>query len=87
MNYIYYGVFAVSDFTQGAFKDAYGALVSVKQENPVGSVALNNETRFKLYEEVPSFALLKDELGPADMKNGYMDKKLLEFKGGSFYWQ
>lgn len=86
MNYTHYGRFIISDFSQGEFKDAYGAMMSIKQDNPVDSVAVNMEVINQLYEEVPTFALLKDVLQSDEIKNGYYDKTLGEYKGGSFYW-
>ena len=86
MNYTHYGRFLISDFSQGEFKDAYGAMMSIKQDNPVDSVAVNKEVIDKLYKEVPTFAKLKDTLESKDIKNGYFDKTLKEYKGGSFYW-
>lgn len=86
MNYIHYGRFIISDFTQGEFKDAYGAMLSIKQEEKVDSVAVTYDVIQKLYEQVPSFSLLKEYMESEKIVNSYMDKSLNQFKGGSLYW-
>lgn len=86
MNYKYYGRFIVSDFTSKEFKDAYGALMSIKHENWHPLIAVPQDVREKLYDEVPSFAFMEQALEEPILKNGYFRKELGDFQSGGFYW-
>ncbi len=86
MNYIHYGRFIVSDFTSSDFEKAYGALMSIEHENWHPLIAVPDDVREKLYNEVPSFAFMKEALEEPILKNGYFRPALNDFQSGGFYW-
>jgi len=81
-NYKYYGRFIINDYTSKEFKDVYGALTRIKQDNYIKRVPLNEETRNKLYELSPKFALLKQYL---DNDPGVQIRKKNIVKDGKIY--
>ena len=86
MNYKYYGRFIVSDFTSKEFNDAYGALMSIEHENWHPLIAVPEDVREKLYDEVRSFAFMEKGLEEPILKNGYFRPALNDFQSGGFYW-
>lgn len=87
VNYSQYGVFMVSDMTQGDFASAYGAMTAVsygesgyKRFTPVSNDALE-----KMYAEVPLLAELRPELESGTVKSGFGSMNTDEF-AGSFYF-
>ncbi|MBE6877966.1 MAG: hypothetical protein E7488_02225 [Ruminococcaceae bacterium] len=86
MNYTHYGRFIVSDFTSSDFEEAYGALMSIEQENWHPLIAVPSDVREKLYDEVPSFAFMEEALEEPILKNGYFRPELGDFQSGGFYW-
>lgn len=83
MNLKYYGVFEVSDFTTGAFADAYGAITRIKHENWRPKVAVPKDVRQKLYNTVPAFK----ELEPVLESDFYLGRYAGDdYSSGSFYW-
>lgn len=87
MNYAHYGVFMVSDMTQGAFQGAYGAMVAVSQAE-IGHtryVPVTNQALEKMYAQVPLLAQLQPSLDSSTVRNGFSDDVTGEF-GGSFYF-
>jgi hypothetical protein len=57
-----YGAFAVTEFTEGPFPAAYGALQRVLPERPRRFVPVPRDAREKLYAASPAFAALKPHL-------------------------
>lgn len=87
VNYVHYGVFMVSDMTQGEFASAYGSMTAVsyavsgfKRFTPVSNAALE-----KMYDEVPLLAELRPELESTTVKSGFGSMNTDEF-AGSFYF-
>ncbi len=85
-NYVHYDRFIVSDFTSSEFEKAYGSLASITHEEWHPLIAVPDDVRFKLYEEVPSFKELEDIIENDDFKNGYYNYKIEGFSSGAFYW-
>ncbi len=85
-NYLHYDRFIVSDFTSSEFEKAYGSLASIEHEEWHPLIAVPDDVRFKLYEEVPSFKELEDIIENKDFKNGYYNYSIEGFSSGSFYW-
>ncbi len=85
-NYIHYDRFIVSDFTSSEFEKAYGSLASIEQEEWHPLIAVPNDVRYKLYEEVPSFKELETTLESDTLKNGYYNTAIDGFGSGAFYW-
>lgn len=56
VNYAYYGVFTVSDFSSGGFSAAMGAMMRVEAGQWQPLVSVNAEARQLLYEKVPALA-------------------------------
>ncbi len=84
INYKYYGRFVVNDFYSKDFKDAYGALTRIKQENYIERVPLNEETRNILYHLSPKFKEIQPYL-EGEKTNKY--KKINgDIQDGHFYW-
>ena len=92
INNKYYGRFIVNDLTSKEFKDAYGALTRIKQENYIKRVPLNEESREKLSELSPTFRELQSILENDWNKKTYQktiiqDGKVYEDYQDSFlYW-
>ncbi len=85
-NYIHYDRFIVSDFTSSEFEKAYGSLASIEQEEWHPLIAVPDDVRFKLYNEVPSFSELEIIIENDDFKNGYYNYDIEGFGSGAFYW-
>lgn len=86
MNYLYYGRFIISDFSQGEFKDAYGAMTSLEQDNWHPMVAVPEDVREDLYREIEMFAPVKEALAVPLIENGYMNEAIGDYESGAFYW-
>ena len=86
VNQQYYGRFVLSDFTSSEFKDAYGALTRVTQENPQNKVPVPYETRMRIYDAVEEFAFLEPYLETHGMYNSFGSVPDKEFFAGGFYW-
>lgn len=87
MNYAYYGVFAVSDFTSGGFPAAIGAMTRVEAGQWQPLVSVNAEARQLLYEKVPALAPLEKWLEEdEDLQNSFRNPELDDYQSGSFYW-
>lgn len=86
MNQAYYGRFIVSDFTSREFKDAYGAMTRIRHDNWTADVAVPADVREKLYETVPAFAELREDLEGDWIANGYRNSATGDFRSGAFYW-
>ncbi|MCI2046528.1 MAG: hypothetical protein LKJ90_02275 [Faecalibacterium sp.] len=87
VNYAYYGVFCTSDFSEGPFAAAYGAMTRVTHENDTRLVPVPKDVREKLYANVPQLARLKPWLEENKaIQNAYLNKELGDYQAGSFYW-
>lgn len=87
VNYAWYGVYTVSDFSSGSFAEAFGAMTRVEHENWHPLVSVPKDVREKLYqnvEELAPFRFWLEEYAP--MRNGYLNKALGDYQTGSFYW-
>ena len=86
MNYRYYGRFIVSDFSQGEFADAMGALTRVAPDAQQRYIPIPYQTRQMLYEISPTLASIQDEIENGDMysRYGYADKP--EFIANGIHW-
>lgn len=84
INYHYYGRFITNDFTSKEFKDAYGALTRIKQENYIKRVPLNEESRNLLYKLSPKFRELQEFFEGAGEK--YKNKRTKDYQEGFLYW-
>lgn len=86
LNYQNYGVFALSDFSSGAFANAMGAMSRVDSAY-IPLVAVSEEAREKLYAAVPELAVLRPWLEEdPQMRNDFKDPELGDYRAGSFYW-
>ncbi len=87
MNLRYYGVFTTSDFSEGSFAAAYGAMTRIEHENDDPQVPVPADVREKLYEAVPALAQLRPWLEENDrIRNGYLNADKGDYMAGSFYW-
>ncbi|MCI6885396.1 hypothetical protein MR942_10410, partial [bacterium] len=82
-----YGVFALSDFSEGAFAGAMGAMtrVATASEDPLLSVPA--DARQKLYDVVPELQCLEYWLEEdPQLRNDFRDPERNDYRAGSFYW-
>ena len=87
LNQHYYGVFALSDFSEGAFAGAMGAMtrVATASEDPLLSVPA--DARQKLYDVVPELQCLEYWLEEdPQLRNDFRDPERNDYRAGSFYW-
>lgn len=87
MNYAHYGVWTLSDFSDGSFAQAFGAMTRVEHEDWKPLVSVPKDVRHKLYDRVEELKPLEywlEDYPP--MRNGYLNKKLDDYQTGSFYW-
>ncbi len=88
LNYAYYGVFARSDLTKGAFSEMITAIKSVEPEEDIPFVPVPRSTVEKLYDVSPSFCELKKYIDQNygagwDATDGTVDGQI---KYGWFFW-
>ncbi len=87
LNQIHYGIFALSDFSTGAFADAMGAMMRVDTESTEPLLSVPADARQKLYEAVPALQPLEYWLEEdAQLQNDFRDPQLEDYRAGSFYW-
>lgn len=88
INYTYYGLFALSDFSGGSFADAMGAMNRVKSEEGFTPlVTVPADVRERLYRAVPALQPLRRWLEEdAQLQNDFRDPALHDYRAGSFYW-
>ncbi len=87
INYTHYGVFTTSDFSEGSFAAAYGAMTRVEHEEWKPLVPVPKDVREKLYDAVPQLQPLRywlEEYVPFQI--GFMSKEVGDYQAGSFYW-
>ena len=87
LNYSHYGVFALSDFSEGSFAAAMGAMMRVDTASEEPLLSVPTDAREKLYEAVPeleplAYWLEEDE----QLQNDFRDPQLDDYRAGSFYW-
>ena len=87
INQHYYGVFALSDFSEGSFAAAMGAMMRVDTDSEEPLLSVPADAREKLYAAIPeleplSYWLEEDE----QLQNDFRDPKLDDYRAGSFYW-
>jgi hypothetical protein len=94
INLQHYGVFTTCEFQHQEFKDAYGALLRVKADQPIPYVATPRAVREKIYPVSPAFTELRAYLegacgeGWARSSEGVtgIPPSELEIAGGWFMW-
>ena len=87
LNYSHYGVFALSDFSEGSFAAAMGAMMRVDTASEEPLLSVPTDAREKIYEAVPeleplAYWLEEDE----QLQNDFRDPQLDDYRAGSFYW-
>ena len=87
LNYSCYGVFALSDFSEGSFAAAMGAMMRVDTASEEPLLSVPTDAREKIYEAVPeleplAYWLEEDE----QLQNDFRDPQLDDYRAGSFYW-
>ena len=87
LNYTHYGVFATSDFSEGSFAAAYGAMTRIEHEEEKNLIPVPTDVRAKLYDAVPRLQpvlrLLEED---PNLQNSYRNPVLDDYMAGSFYW-
>ncbi len=86
MNYIHYGLFATSDFSQGSFTAAYGALTSLEQDNWHPLVSVPKDVREDVYGISPDFAQIKEYIDSDNFHSRYVNANIGDYGSGSLYW-
>lgn len=86
-NQAWYGLFALSDFSEGPFAAAFGAMTRVEHERWEPLVSVPKDVRAQLYEHVEELRPLEywlEEYQP--LQNAWMDASLGDYRTGSMYW-
>ena len=87
LNYTHYGVFALSDFSEGSFAAAMGAMMRVDTDSDKPYLSVPTDAREKIYEAVPELEPVAYWLEEdAQMENDFRDPGLDDYRAGSFYW-
>ena len=87
LNQNYYGVFALSDFSEGSFAAAMGAMMRVDTDSEEPLLSVPADAREKLYAAVPALQPLAYWLEEdAQLQNDFRDPVLDDYRAGSFYW-
>lgn len=87
LNYAYYGVFALSDFSAGPFSDAMGAMSRVATDSEERLLSVPADARARLYAAVPELQPLEYWLEEdPQLQNDFRDPVLDDYRAGSFYW-
>ncbi len=87
MNQSRYGVFALSDFSEGPFAAAIGAMMRVDTGNDDPLLSVPADARQKLYAAVPELEPLAYWLEEdPQMRNDFQDPERQDYRAGSFYW-
>ena len=87
MNQSRYGVFALSDFSEGPFAAAMGAMMRVDTGNDDPLLSVPADARQKLYAAVPELEPLAYWLEEdPQMRNDFQDPERQDYRAGSFYW-
>ena len=87
MNQRQYGLFARSDFSEGPFAAAMGAMMRVDTGNDDPLLSVPAAARQKLYAAVPELEPLAYWLEEdPQMRNDFQDPERQDYRAGSFYW-
>lgn len=87
LNYTHYGVFALSDFSEGSFAAAMGAMMRVDTDSTALYLSVPADAREKIYDAVPELEPLAYWLEEdAQLQNDFRDPNLGDYRAGSFYW-
>ena len=87
LNYTHYGVFALSDFSEGSFAAAMGAMMRVDTDSTAPYLSVPADAREKIYDAVPELEPLAYWLEEdAQLQNDFRDPDLDDYRAGSFYW-
>ncbi|WP_455501555.1 hypothetical protein [Gemmiger sp.] len=87
LNYTHYGVFALSDFSEGSFAAAMGAMMRVDTESDAPYLSVPADARAKIYDAVPELEPIAYWLEEdPQMENDFRDPGLNDYRAGSFYW-
>ena len=88
INNKYYGVFTLSDFDDGSFADAFGAMTTLSHEEWHPLVSVPEDVRMRMYDGCPSFAQFYDYLDEpkSKVRKSYYTKDLGDYKSGQLYW-
>ena len=87
LNQRYYGVFALSDFSQGSFAAAMGAMMRVDTENEEPLLSVPQDARQKIVDAVPELQPVLAHLENDDeLRNSFYDPSVGDYRAGSYYW-
>ena len=87
LNYTHYDVFALSDFSEGSFAAAMGAMMRVDTDSTKPYLSVPADAREKIYAAVPELEPLAYWLEEDDqLQNDFRDPDLDDYRAGSFYW-
>lgn len=95
INHSYYGVPVAVDVSDGAFPEAYGAMLRVESPDPLPGVPITSTTRKLIYPHSPAFAELGEALdGPLTStwgkpgwdENSTHPRAYQEIRGGWYQW-
>ena len=88
INYKYYGVSTLSDFSDGAFADAFGAMTTLSHADWHPLVSVPEDVRMRMYADCPSFEQFYEYIDKdgSKIKKGYSTKDLGDYKSGQLYW-
>lgn len=87
LNAACYGVWGLSDFSEGAFADAMGAMTRVATDSEDPLLSIPADARARLYEAVPELQCLQYWLEEdAQLQNDFRDPERGDYRAGSLYW-
>lgn len=87
LNQHWYGVWGLSDFSEGSFADAMGAMTRVATDSDEPLLSVPADAREKLYAEIPQLQYLQYWLEEdPQLQNDFRDPELDDYRAGSFYW-
>lgn len=87
LNQHWYGVWGLSDFSEGSFADAMGAMTRVATDSDEPLLSVPADAREKLYAEIPQLQCLQYWLEEdPQLQNDFRDPELDDYRAGSFYW-
>ena len=87
LNWQHYGLWATSDFSTGAFAEAFGAMTRVTHEDWDPLVAVPADVREKLCDQVPELAQLEYWLEEDEkFRDAWIGRPDGDYQTGGFYW-
>lgn len=87
LNWQHYRLWATSDFSTGAFAEAFGAMTRVTHEDWDPLVAVPADVREKLYDQVPELAQLEYWLEEDEkFRDAWIGRPDGDYQTGGFYW-